>query len=108
MSFSQNKTKNIPIKNIATKNQFKPVFNLPLMIFAIIFTVVAGSFLVVPYSTLMKVVKKENAIAFLFVTLVGAFMIIVLGEIKKRSMVNSWPIVNATCLGWFGPKTTRI
>ena len=109
MKFSQNKTKNVPIKNIATKNQFKPVFNLPLLIFAIIFTLVAGSFLVVPYSTLKQVVNIENAIATIIVTLVGAFIIIVLGEIRKRSKVNSWPKVSATCLGWdvyyvYGPR----
>ncbi len=109
MKFSQNKNKNFSIKNIVTKNQFKPVFNLPLMIFAIIFTLAAGSFLVVPHSTLKQVINIENAIVTIIVALVGAFIIIVLGQIKKRSMVNSWPKVNATCIGWdvyaiYGPR----
>lgn len=109
MKFSQNKIKNFPIKNIVTKNQFKPEFNLPLMIFAIIFTLVAGSFLIVPHSILKNIVKFENAIAAMIVSMVGAFILIVLSQLKKRSMVNGWPKVNATCMGWnaysvYGPR----
>ena len=100
MKFSDHSEKNFSIKTIVTKDQFKPIFNLPLMLFAIVFVTVAGSIVFMPNYFLKIVANMENGGLIMGSVMIIAFCVVVIGQMKKRTAVNNWLRVSAVCHGW--------
>ena len=104
MKFSDHSEKNFSIKTIVTKDQFKRGFYLPLMLLAIVFVTVAGSIVFMPNYFLKIVANMKNtglnAGLILGSVMAIAFCIVVIGQMKKRGLVNNWLRVSAVCHGW--------
>ena len=99
MKFSDHKEKNFSIKTIVTKDQFMPVFNLPLMLLAIVFVTVAVSIAFVPHYFFKNVATMENGGLIMVSVMAMAFCVIAIGQMKKRGIVNKWLKVSAVCHG---------
>jgi len=76
VKFSDHKEKNFSIKTIVTKDQYKVVFNLPLMLLAIVFITVAVAIAFMPDYFFENVATMENGGLIMGSVMVMAFGII--------------------------------